>query len=269
MIPFYQNVKDNLMLYHKKSVHVPPHLHDAIEFVLVTEGTLELGIGVELYHMEKGDFGMIFPGMVHHFQVFGEGIHRAYHMLAAPSPGYGFQEILGEKCPENPVISSKNLHRDVPYAIESLYHSKGADRNPAIVSAFVQIILARTLPRYTLTDKSSAGSNDLIYQTVTYIAAHFTESLCIESMAHDLGINQPTLSKVFSKTFHTNFNQYLNEVRLEYACSLLQYTDMSITDACMNAGFESQRTFNRVFQDKMHMSPRVYRHQLTANDIII
>ena len=266
MIPFYENVKDNLMLYHKKSVHVPPHLHNAIEFVLVTEGTLELGVGVELYHMEKGDFGIVFPEMVHHFQVFSAGVHRAYHMLAAPSLGYGFREILAEKCPKNPVIPAADLHRDIPYAIESLYRSKGDDRTPAIVDAFVQIILARSLPHYTLIDKCSTGSDDLIYQTVTYIAAHFQESLSIESMAHDLGVNQPAISQVFSKTFHTNFNQYLNGVRLEYACSLLQYTDMSITDACMNAGFESQRTFNRVFQDKIHMSPREYREQLASND---
>ena len=79
-------------------------------------------------------------------------------------------------------------------------------------------------------------------------------------MATDLGFSPYTLSRVFSGTFHKNFNQYLNEVRLEYACSLLLYTDQTITDVFMNAGFESQRTFNRVFSEKFHMSPREYRN---------
>ena len=79
-------------------------------------------------------------------------------------------------------------------------------------------------------------------------------------MAADLGFSPYTLSRVFSGTFHKNFNQYLNEVRLEYACSLLLYTNQTITDVFMNAGFESQRTFNRVFNEQFHMSPREYRN---------
>ena len=31
------------------------HLHNSIEFIYITEGTLELGMGQELYHMEEGD----------------------------------------------------------------------------------------------------------------------------------------------------------------------------------------------------------------------
>ena len=59
-------------------------------------------------------------------------------------------------------------------------------------------------------DKSSVGSNDIIYQTVSYIAAHYTEELTLSKTAHDLGISQSSLSRVFSGTFHTNFNRYLN-----------------------------------------------------------
>lgn len=80
-------------------------------------------------------------------------------------------------------------------------------------------------------------------------------------MANDLGYSPYTLSRVFSGTFHKNFNQYLNEVRLEYTCSLLLYTNQTITDVYMNAGFESQRTFNRVFSERFRMSPREYRHE--------
>ena len=55
----------------KKSIHVPPHLHDAIEMVFVIEGSVELGVGKDLYHLEKGDFGIVFPNVIHHYQVFG------------------------------------------------------------------------------------------------------------------------------------------------------------------------------------------------------
>ena len=49
MLPLYENTEDNLEIYQKKSIHVPPHLHKSLECVYVTSGTLELGVGLELY----------------------------------------------------------------------------------------------------------------------------------------------------------------------------------------------------------------------------
>lgn len=86
-------------------------------------------------------------------------------------------------------------------------------------------------------------------------------------MAKDLGVSKYAISRVFSATFHTNFNQYLNEQRLNYAVSLLEYTDTSITDICLEAGFQSQRTFNRVFQEKFKMTPREYKKNFKEKDI--
>lgn len=102
-------------------------------------------------------------------------------------------------------------------------------------------------------------SDDIIYRTVTYIAEHFRESVTLTSMASDLGYSPYALSRVFSGTFHRNFNQYLNETRVEYAQALLLYTNQTITEVLENSGFESQRTFNRVFKEKYRMSPREYR----------
>jgi AraC-like DNA-binding protein len=80
-------------------------------------------------------------------------------------------------------------------------------------------------------------------------------------MARDLYVSPYALSRIFSSVFHTNFNGYLNEFRLDYAIYLLRYTTQTITEVYENAGFNSQRTFNRVFQDRFHMSPRDYREE--------
>lgn len=47
------------------------------------------------------------------------------------------------------------------------------------------------------------------------------------------------LSRVFSKTFHRNFNQYVNDARLNYAVYCIENANDSITDICMDSGFES------------------------------
>ena len=53
--------------------------------------------------------------------------------------------------------------------------------------------------------------------------------------------------------------EYLNDARLNYACHRLENTSDSITNICLDSGFESQRTFNRVFKERYKISPSDYR----------
>ena len=66
----YENTKEEIIAIKKTPVHRPPHLHNALEIVYVTEGCVELGVGEELFHMDQGDIGFIFPNIIHHYQVF-------------------------------------------------------------------------------------------------------------------------------------------------------------------------------------------------------
>lgn len=261
MIPLYEERKEKLYLIQKILKHEPPHLHNSMEIVYLTEGTLEFGVGQELFHMEKGDLAIAFPDVIHHYQVFTPGMNKAVYMLAAPSLSGQFADEMQKYCPEDPVIRKENVHPDILKAIKSLTaEMKAFQRDTVVEQAYVQIILARSMPLFHFIEKSSVGSDDLIYQTVSYIARHFREEVSLESIAKNLGVSKYVLSRVFSGTFHRNFNQYLNEQRLNYVSTLLECTNRTITDICMDAGFESQRTFNRVFREKYKMTPREYRN---------
>ena len=54
----YVDTKEEIIAINRKSKHIEPHLHNALEIVCGTSGALELGVGQELYHMEKGDIGL-------------------------------------------------------------------------------------------------------------------------------------------------------------------------------------------------------------------
>lgn len=271
MLPLYKFHSENLEVFQHKNGHVPPHIHSAMECVYVTEGTLEVGIGQELYHMEKNDLALIFPDTIHHYQVFCEGKSRSTCLLASPSLSGAYLQILQQKTTRCPVIKAKDVHPDVVYALKSLLaeeksKEKSREKMDLVVQlAFVQLILARCLPKLELVDRDTTGG-DIIFDVVVYIAANFTEEISLESMAKELGYSPYAISRVFSSTFHSNFNQYLNEYRLEYARSLLHYTNQTITEVYENAGFQSQRTFNRVFFQRYGMSPREYRRKMNEQD---
>lgn len=257
MIPVYEEANASLCVLKEKCKHVSPHLHKSIECVYVLEGSLELGIGEELYHMEAGDFAIVFPELIHHYQVFDKNGAKGCYLMVLPSLGGSYQEELQKKCPHNPIIKKENLHPDILYAINMLI--KDETDNAMVRQAFFQIILARSMSCFRLLDKAEIGRDDLVYQTVAYISANFKEPISLSKMAKDLCVSKYVLSRVFSRIFHRNFNQYLNETRLDYACALLEYSNKTILDIAMDSGFESQRTFNRVFRQRFRKSPRDYR----------
>ena len=43
---------------------------------------------------------------------------------------------------------------------------------------------------------------------------------------------------------------------------------MSITDICLESGFQSQRTFNRVFQERYKKTPRQYKNEFKTKEVI-
>ena len=74
--------------------------------------------------------------------------------------------------------------------------------------------------------------------------------------------NKYYLSSIFSGRLHMNFRQYLNHFRVEYASRLMKESHLPLTHIWAEAGFNSQRSFNRAFSDIMGMSPLEYRRSV-------
>lgn len=73
---FYELKESSMEIEKKTSVHVPPHLHRSLECIFVTSGTLELGIGTELFHMNTGSSRQL---PVPDFLLFQETIASCFH----------------------------------------------------------------------------------------------------------------------------------------------------------------------------------------------
>lgn len=297
MFPLFSKNPDSLDIYYRKSGHISPNLHQQIEFVYILYGTLALGIGTELFHMEKGDFAVIFPGQIHHTQVFDDPENCAsMYLLAPPLLAGSFQELLKTRVPVSPLIKAADVHEDIRYALHALYRDQTASerlagsagpKTPAaareaakaagsaglkmpaaaadneirstIHAAFIQLLLCRTLPLLSLKDREESPGMDLAARVSSYLEDHFRENITLSSLARALYVSPYSVSRIFSSAFRTNFNGYLNDIRVEYVCEMLRRTDKSVTEIYEDAGFESQRTFNRAFRERMRMSPREFR----------
>ena len=161
--------------------------------------------------------------------------------------------------PVNPIVCKKDLHADVVHSMKALVEM---NNNEMLIRAHVQMIIAHVFSEMSMGEKCSLGGEDFVYHVIEYVAKNFREEITLEKMAVDLGVSKYALSRIFARTFHCNFNRYVNGVRLNHAAAILENTNETITTLCLACGFESQRTFNRVFKEEYKMTPREYRNRM-------
>ena len=190
--------------------------------------------------------------------MFQSGDNKALYMLVSPKILPNYIDEMESCCPLHPVIKKENLHNDIVKTIKSL--TEVDKNNNRLIQAYIQIIFAHVFSEMEMVKKESLRGNNLVYEIVEYVAQNFREKITLNQMAHDLGMNKYVLSRLFSKTFQCNFTSYVNGIRLNYAVAMLDGTKATITDICYECGFESQRTFNRVFKERYRMTPKEYRN---------
>jgi AraC-like DNA-binding protein len=265
MKPYYENSEDDLRVFYADGLSFPVHLHNQIELIYVISGTIEVTIYNESRELSEGDFAVVFPNTIHSYANLP--VDKPCRLIIAIS-GLNFLGDFFKKVtsyyPLNPFIPTDQLHDNVRYAMLELEKERNGGYDLNTCRAFLQLILSRILPSLHLAKYKDIENYDLTHMIVSYVAEHFQEALTLTELANHLGVSKYYLSRVFSTKLNTSFNKYLNQIRLNYAQTLIQSTNYTLTQISIDAGFESQRTFNRVFKENYHITPREYRNSKTG-----
>jgi AraC-like DNA-binding protein len=72
----------------------------------------------------------------------------------------------------------------------------------------------------------------------------------------------PAFCSYFKKRTKKTYIDFVNEVRVGYACKLLLTTQMSVLQVCFDCGFNTVANFNRQFLKIKKTTPSQYRKKL-------
>lgn len=92
-----------------------------------------------------------------------------------------------------------------------------------------------------------------------YVFKNFKEPITIHDVASISNMTETSFCRYFKSRTLKTFIRFLNEVRISYACKLLNDDNYSITDACFESGFNNLSYFSRQFKCIMKMSPVQYK----------
>lgn len=90
-----------------------------------------------------------------------------------------------------------------------------------------------------------------------YLDDNFSDTeLSLQKIGDALSYHKKYVSALFKKTYHIGITEYLNMVRIQHACALMDQGFTSIKDIAQLCGFKDSLYFSRVFHNRMGVSPR-------------
>lgn len=92
-----------------------------------------------------------------------------------------------------------------------------------------------------------------------YIEEHYYENIMLADVAQKVSISAGYLSTLFQKQLSKGFVDYLNEIRIEHACTYLQQNYLKTYEIAYRVGFKDEKYFSKVFKKIKGQSPSEYR----------
>ncbi len=130
----------------------------------------------------------------------------------------------------------------------------------AMVLRHILILIHRQMNNVKKTD--SGFMTEEIDLAVTYFNEHYNTDICIEEYAASRHMSTSWFIRNFRK--YTGFTpmQYILEIRISNAESLLEATEYNITEISRIIGYDNPLYFSRLFKKSKGLSPSEYRKRI-------
>lgn len=253
----------------------PPHWHEEIEIVYVLDETLDIGLNNEIYTVKPRNIFLIGRGEVHFFITPPKKSKRIILQFEL-SMFEAFAPMMRERKFTAPLIQNEGMnepiHRDLERQIlwiEEEYARKAEGYHLAIKARLydLMVILLRRVPmeKYSSLEQSKHLKRlERLEQVFQYVEQNYTREITLEEIAKTANFSIFHFTRFFKEATGMTFIQYLNNYRITKATKYLtNSTGEPITEVAFRAGFESIKSFNRVFRQLKGCSPSCYKKTMT------
>jgi AraC-like DNA-binding protein len=262
----------------------PWHFHPEYELVLVTESTGKRFIGDHISDFKPGDLALIGPYLPHTYKndakyFEDDSTLRAKSIVVhfkEDSFGSGFFDLpestriasLLERSFRGIAVTGKT-NELVAQKLYQLLEKKGCSRWLQLLD--ILNILSESKDLNYICNHAITGRNTAetirMNQVINFVLGNFKREISIAEVAGLTNMAENSFSRYFSQRTRKSFTSFVNEVRLNHASKLLIETTKSVTDICLECGYNNLSNFNRQFLKVYKKNPLGFR-QIFLNQVI-
>ena len=105
------------------------------------------------------------------------------------------------------------------------------------------------------------NSADRVAKSISYMRTHLNEKLTLGVLAAQVNLSVSQYCSLFKKKTSRSPLDYVTHLKIQKACSLLDFSDLKIKDVAAKLGYADAFYFSRLFSKTMGKSPKAYRNQ--------
>lgn len=239
----------------------PPHIHEDVELMCVTEGMHIAYVDGKKYVLNQGDFLLVCPNQVHSFErANANNLH--FTMIIKPALLGSWGEFLSQNVPVHSVWSG--AIDSLPWKLLMLSYEECCKNGEQEILYTLLTALFGMICREMDFEKEPAAGDRSIRKILQYCSAHFREDISVKNLAEAVFLSQSHISHIFNDKLKISFPDYMNSLRAAESAHLIQSGRYTVSEAAGVAGFTTIRTFNRAFKKRYGMTPQEYRKQKAA-----
>lgn len=253
--------------------NTPHHWHEDIEIIYLVEGTLKACINRDTYNLKQGDILIIGGGEIHCFFKEKNFSNRAVIQFRTSIydnflSGTKDAKIIKPMWNQSIHLTMGNeIHALMERHINEIIneYSKAEEGYKLIIKARLYDlagILLRYIPKQAYSsedlsrEKERLKKMDSVFQ---YVDSNYQEHIDLDDISKYIGFSKYYFTKFFKENTGVTFLDYLNNYRIKKSEWRIIEEDETIAEIAYNCGFNSIKTFNRLFKNIVGCTPMKYR----------
>ncbi len=283
-----KDAKSSFVLQKDVYAHYPTpwHHHPEYELVLVLKSSGDKIIGDHMSSFTDGDLAFLGPNLPHAYRNSKIYYEENPDLTAEAIVIHFNPDFLGKGFFDIPEMESItkfldesvmgfSIHGDTRQLVAEKMNDMLEMSGPAKIIELLSILhlLSDTHEKEKLASPGflqnfKTSGSEQITQVCDYIMKNFTSDLTLNQVSDIANMSPNVFCKFFKERTRKTFVNFLNEVRIGYACKLISSEQYNISEICYMSGFHNLSNFNRQFIKIVNKTPRQYKKDIlrTATD---
>lgn len=253
------------------------HDHDFLELAYVLEGTAIHYVNGISCQITKGDYIIIDYNVMHKYEKTSDNSSfKIMNCIFSPriidetlKNCRQFSEVINHYLINFNIQNLKTkptqfIYHDSDGEILSLltrmhaeYNTKKMGYQEILRSRLIELLIC-TMRKIQLPDSESID-NSMVQHVIRYIQKHYPEKLSLNEITSKYNFSLSQKGYIFKKETGMNFQDYVQNIRINESCRLLINTNLTITEVSSAVGYSDVKFFNELFKRYLGITPGQYR----------
>ncbi|MFA7492420.1 MAG: AraC family transcriptional regulator [Proteiniphilum sp.] len=171
-----------------------------------------------------------------------------------------FSSIIGKKTDTGESHSGRIEDRLVLF--EEIYQNLDMGYNPEnleYTSCCLSYFLASIKYVTQFREIKNTKEIDIIQKSIIFMKNNLEQSIDLEDIAQHIGYSPSHFGNLFQKKTSYSPMGYYNQLKIQRACSYLQFSDLKIKEIAFRLGYYDPFHFSKAFKKETRLTPKEYR----------